>query len=154
VRAKAATTLGERQVQAAVPALRNLMLQAPFGTGLFGDVDRDAALDAILAIAPDQAGAALTAALTSAERKVRIWAAEVIGNHQVVGAVDAVIRRMTAMNDKDMPTSAINGTDEADALFKALQNAAPERLEETVLQLIRSRSANVKAWASGKASQL
>lgn len=154
VRAKAATTLGERQVQAAVPALRNLLLEAPFGTGIFGDVDRDAALDAILAINPDQAGAALAAALTSSERKVRIWAAEEVGNHQVTGAVEAVVRRMTAMNDKDMPTSAINGTDEADALFKALQCAAPERLEETVLQLIRSRSAKVKAWASGKASQL
>ncbi|MBX3412182.1 MAG: VWA domain-containing protein [Pirellulales bacterium] len=154
VRTQAAKTLGERQVQAAVPALRNLLLQAPYGSGIFGDVDRDAALDAILAIDAEQAGAALTAALTSAERKVRLWAAEEVGDHRVVAAVDAVVRRLLAMNDQDLPTSAINGTDEADALFKALQNTSPERLEETVLQLLRGRSANVKAWASSKARQL
>lgn len=154
VRAKAATTLGERNVRAAVPALRNLLLQAPYGSGLFGDVDRDAAFDAILAIDREQAGAALSAALTTANRKVRIWAAEEVRDHQVTGAVEAVVRRLLAMNNDDMPASAINGADEADALFAAVEAAAPDRLESVVLQLLRSRSANVKTWANGKAARL
>lgn len=154
VREKAARTLGERTVRAAVPALRNMIIQAPYGTGIYGDSDRIAAIDAILAIDPDQAGVALSAALTSANRKVRIWAAGEVRDHQVTGAVAAVTRRMLAMNDADMPVSAINGNEEADALFDAVEAAAPEQLETVIVQLMRTGTVNVRAWASAKAAQL
>jgi hypothetical protein len=61
---------------------------------------------------------------------------------------------MLAMNDADMPVSAINGNEEADALFDAVEAAAPEQLETVIVQLMRTGTENVRAWASAKAAQL
>ncbi len=153
-RAEAAEALGQRQVRAAAPALRNLLLEAPYGTGLAGDVDREAALKALLAIEPEQVGEALSAVLTSNSRPVRIWAATAIARYQVSAACGAVVNRLLALTDADLPSSAINGTDEADALFAALAAADPDRLEPTLVRLMRSTSPLVRGWASGKASRL
>ena len=153
-RAEAARTLGQRKVHAAVPALRNLLVMAPFGTGLAGDVDRDAAIEAILQLDAEAAGEALSAALTSETRQVRIWAAEAIGQHQVAAAAAAAVERLLAMRDEDLPAHALNGTDEADAIFAALQKVAPQQLEAAVVQLLGGRSPNVKAWAAAAAKRL
>ncbi len=153
-RAEAAAALGKRQVQPAVAALGNMLLEAPYGTGLDGDADRDAAARAITAIAPERLGTTLARVFASPSRPVRIWAAEAVREYQAAGATEAVVARLQALDDGDLPTSAINGSDEADALFAALATVAPDRAETVLAQLMRGRSAHVKSWAATMASKL
>jgi hypothetical protein len=154
VREQAARTVAERKISAAVPALKNLIAHVPYGNGIYGDSDRTAALDALLVVDPEQAGAALGGAMLSPTYKVRVWAGGAARDRAVAGAIPFVEQRLLAMQDDDISPTLINGTDEADALFGAVQQVAPGRLEELMVQLMRSRSAHVKAWATEKAKQL
>jgi HEAT repeat protein len=72
----AAKTIQERQVLVAVPALSKMLSNAPWGSGLVDDSDRDAGIEAIMALAPEKTGEAIRGALSSTQWKVRYWAVQ------------------------------------------------------------------------------
>ncbi len=154
VREAAAKTIKERKILAAVPALIGLISAAPWGGGLSGDSDRNAAIKAILELDPSKAGTAIRGALCSDQWKIRYWAACAIKNHRIVSAVPAAEERLLAMEENDISTTLINGTDEANMLFEVVQELAPERLEALVVNLMKSQFHSVRAWATSKLSEV
>jgi Ca-activated chloride channel family protein len=154
VREAAAKSIRERKVQAAVPALVKMTHKAPWGGGIWGYMDREAAILAVKELAPEQVNAAISGGLKAELHDVRKWAAEAFGKHQLVAASPAAEARLLSMTDKDISLTLIQGTVEAELLFDGLTKLSPERLETVILQLMRSKSSSVRAWATSKLNQL
>lgn len=147
-REEAAKAIGARKLHAAVPALIRLILDAPWETTLSAGDDRDAALKALQTLAPEKVAPTLSEALNSPQYGVRVWTGEAVVEHQVVDAIDAVKARLFAMGDRDIEPHLINGEDEADALLSAVRKLAPNQVDEVLVRLLKSTSANKKAWAA------
>ncbi len=154
VREAAAKAIKDRKIVAAVPALMNLISNAPWGGGLSGDSDRNAAIEAVLELAPEKAGNAIRGALCSDQWKIRYWGACAIDNHRIAAAVPVAEERLLAMQENDISTTLINGCDEANMLFEVVQELAPERLEALVVKLMNSDVRSVRAWATSKLSEV
>ncbi len=154
VREAAAKAIKDRNVVSAVPALVKLISNAPWGGGLSGDSDRNAAIEAVLELAPAKADAAIRGALCSDQWKIRYWAACAIDNHRISAAVPAAEERLLAMQENDISTTIINGSDEANMLFEVVQELAPDRLEVLVVKLMKSPVRSVRAWATSKLSEV
>ncbi len=154
VREAAARTIKERKMSRIAPALVNMIAKVPYGNGIWGDSDRKNAIDSLISLAPEKAPRAIERALQSKEYKVRVWAAEAIATHKIVGAVPIAERRLVTMRKDDIEPGRINGTDEADKLFVALKQLAPESLQSTIVKMARSQEDTVRAWATQKLAKV
>jgi len=154
VREAAAKTIKERRMVAAVPAIIDMLANAPWGGGLSGDADRNAGIEAVLELSPEKAESAIRGALCSEKWKVRYWAACAVLNHRIVNALPATEERLLAMKEGDISATLINGTDEANMLFDVEQVLAPEGLEDIIVKLMKNPAVSVRAWATSKLSQV
>lgn len=154
VREAAARTIKERKMSRIAPALVNMIAKVPYGNGIWGDSDRKCAIDSLMSLAPEKAPRAIERALWSKEYSVRVWAAEAIATHKIVGAVPIAERRLLTMRKDDIEPGRINGTDEADKLFVALQQLSPESLQSSLIKMARGQVDTVRAWATQKLSQV
>ena len=155
VREQSAKAINERRLKAAAPFLIKMMVEAEWLVGTFNDDDRDAALDALLVVAPERVPAAMEAVLMhSPHFGARTWAAQRIGDKDIQDAKEALKKRLLTMKDADISPNAINGYDELNALFSSLRKIASEEVEETMIALSRDKSASKKAWALKKLGEL
>jgi Mg-chelatase subunit ChlD len=154
VREAAAKAIRERKVHAAAPTLVKMIRKAPWGGGLWGYADREAAILALIDLAPEQINAAISNGLSCELHNVRTWAAEAVVKHKLVAACQAVEARLLSMTEKDISLTMIQGTVEADLLFDGLKQLAPDRRDAVVVQMMRSNSNSVRAWATAKLSQI
>ncbi len=154
VREAAARTIKERKMVRITPALVNMIAKAPYGNGIWGDSDRAAALDTILSLDVERAPRAIERALASNQFSVRVWAANAVVSKKIASAIPAVEKRLLNLRRDDIQTSALNGTDEVDKLFQAMKELAPEKLQSTIVKLMRSSDDNIRAWATKKLGQV
>ena len=154
VREAAAKTIHERKLVRAVPALVKMMIHAPWGSGLSGNDDRNAAIRAVRELASEKAATAIRNSLHSDNWKIRYWAASAMVDHRIIDAVPAAEERLLKMEETDVSTTMIQGTDEAEKLFQAVQTMAPERLEKLIAQLVQGAPRSVRAWAISKVSKM
>ncbi len=154
VREAAAQTIKQRKMVRLVPALVNMIAKVPYGGVIWGDSDRVAAMDAILSLDAERVPRAIERALGSNQFQVRVWAASTVVSRKIVSAVPVVEQRLLSLRRDDIQTSALNGTDEVDKLFQALKELAPEKLESTLVKLMRSPDDNIRAWATKKLGQV
>ena len=154
VREAAVKTIHENKLVPAVPALIKMMIHAPWGSGLSGDDDRNAAIKAVMELAPEKAATAIRGSLRSDKWKIRYWAASAMVNHRITDAVPAAEERLLGMQESDVSTTMIQGTDEAEKLFQAVHTMAPERLESLIAKLVQGAPRSVRAWAISKVSKI
>jgi hypothetical protein len=155
VRQEAAESLRKLRPQArpAVPALikrvaDDLSQNDSRLVNKYLDKSKIAALTALKELAPDKVAEALCGALQSKNQQIKTWAAEELAAHRDNAAVPALMKRIADeawTNDSRLVGRNINIS--KTAALNALKAIAPDKVPEALQAAMKSRNANVKAWA-------
>jgi Mg-chelatase subunit ChlD len=147
-RMEAAKLLGERNVTAAVPALMKVVARSDYDLREAAN-DHEFALVSILKLAPGKAGAALGSAFQAKDRRIREWAGDAMARHKVADAAPHAVEFLLH-GEPDW----LFGSGECDLAAKGLSAVDRERLEVTLLKLMKEGDERKKPWAAKTLGEL
>lgn len=156
VRKQAAETLQTLGEKGAVPALikrvgDNVWLSNQFGANDPEDGGKAAALSALKKLAPERVTEALMVGLQSADRHMRVWTAVEFGKHKDTAAVPALMGRVA---DGVWVSNQFGPNDPEDggkaAALNSLRLLAPDKVTEALLNGLKSKTEQVRAWAAAE----